>query len=60
MSIETLNIEKTFPQDAELTNRLIDLCYEYAGEVSTSSVIGALDIAKMTIWSDNFLDFIEE
>lgn len=60
MAVETLNIEKTFPKEAELANRLLDLCYEYGGELGVCSVIGALDVAKMTVWSDNFLDFIEE
>ena len=44
--IKELNLEKRFPQQQELLDRIIALIYEYSGEISAATAIGLLDLAK--------------
>ena len=54
-NILNLGMEKAFPKEAELTNRLVETCYEY-DELGSSAVMGSLLAAAMVIWADQFLD----
>jgi hypothetical protein len=43
----------SFPVEQELYERLIDLIYEYDGDVSLTSTVGVLDLVKDRIKSDH-------
>lgn len=43
-NVKHLNLEKKFPIEAELYNKLCDLIEEYNGELSLVSVLGILEL----------------
>jgi hypothetical protein len=40
------------PQTGELVVRILDLIYEYEGELGTAEALGALEMAKLSIYID--------
>jgi len=60
MTVVELGLTQQYPKEAELSNRLMEVIYEYAGEVSTPAVIGCLDIVKSTLYMDQFVTRDEE
>ena len=40
------------PHEIELENRIIDLIYEYSGEITYAQVIGVLDFVKSRLIDD--------
>jgi hypothetical protein len=46
-------VAKTFSQEGELAQRIEDLIYEYANQISLVSVLGVLEIVKMQIRKDS-------
>ncbi len=58
-NVKFMNTVRTFPHEAELTNRLVAICYGYE-EIGTMAAIGALTAAAMIMWSDHFLEVEEE
>lgn len=40
---------RAYPKEEELYNRVLDLVYEYGGEMATASAIGVLELAKSQI-----------
>ncbi|MCJ8293533.1 MAG: hypothetical protein MJK15_03925 [Colwellia sp.] len=47
--IKDLNLDKTFPKEGELFDRLTELIDEYAGEISLVSVLGILELKKQSL-----------
>jgi len=45
-NVVELGKEKMFPVEQELYSRIMDLIFEYGGELSTVSVLGILDVCK--------------
>ena len=49
-NINSLNKEKVFSKEAELSGRIGNLISEYDGELSLVSVLGILDLKKIEIY----------
>ncbi len=47
--IINLNREKTYTSEAEMVNRIMEVIYDYRGEISFCSVIGALEMCKADV-----------
>lgn len=46
-------VAKTFSQEGELAQRIEDLIYEYADQISLVSVLGILEVVKQQIRKDS-------
>ena len=49
-NVQSLNKEKVFSTEAELSQRIGDLISEYDGELSLVSVLGILDLKKIELF----------
>jgi len=49
-NVKSLNKEKTFSKEAELSERINALISEYDGELSLVSVFGILDLIKIELY----------
>ena len=49
-NIKSLNKEKVFTREAELTRRISDLICEYDGELSLVAVLGILELKKIELY----------
>jgi len=52
-NVSSLNKEKAFSKEGELSQRMNDLIAEYDGEISLVSVLGILDLKKMEMVYNN-------
>jgi len=56
-NVVDLGKEKMFPVEQELYTRIMELIFEYGGELSTVSVLGILDVCKDEVkYPDEELD----
>ena len=49
-------LERHFPLDAELAGNLLRERYKYTGAISTTSVLGCLELVKLTIHNNQFIE----
>jgi len=56
--VVNLGLDRTFPQETELNNRLVELCDDYH-ELGPTACMGALLAAAMDIYTANFLSWEE-
>ena len=52
-NIASLNKEKKFSKEGELSERISELIAEYDGELSLVAVLGVLDLKKMEMVYNN-------
>ena len=55
-NVVDLGKEKMFPVEQELYSRMMDLVYEYGGDISTVSVLGVVELVKHELIENQMID----
>ena len=55
-NIFDLGKEKMFPVEQELYKRMIDLIYEYGGDISTVSVLGVVELVEHELIENQMIE----
>lgn len=58
-NVINLGVSKTYPIHRELITRILDMIYEYQGDINNIEIFGILEAVKLGLHLETSLDFIE-